>query len=30
LARYLTASGIDYAMADNAFIRIDDFERAVE
>jgi hypothetical protein len=28
LARYLTASGIDYAMADNAFIRIDDFERA--
>jgi len=28
LARQLTAAGIDYAMADNAFIRIDDWERA--
>lgn len=28
LARKLTAEGIDYAMADNAFIRIDDFDRA--
>ena len=28
LARQLTATGIDYAMADNAFIRIDDWERA--
>lgn len=28
LARELTAEGIDYAMADNAFIRIDDFDRA--
>jgi len=28
LARQLTAAGSDYAMADNAFIRIDDWERA--
>lgn len=28
LARSLTAAGIDYAMADNAFIRIDDWARA--
>ena len=28
LARSLTKAGIDYAMADNAFIRIDDWERA--
>jgi hypothetical protein len=28
LAKRLTAEGIDYAMADNAFIRIADFERA--
>ena len=28
LARQLTAAGIDYAMADNAFIRIDDWDRA--
>lgn len=28
LARQLTAAGIDYAMADNAFIRIDDRNRA--
>ena len=28
LARQLTAAGIDYAMADNAFIRIDDWSRA--
>ena len=28
LARQLTAAGIDYAMADNAFIRIEDWERA--
>ena len=30
LARVLTAEGIDYAMADNAFIRIDDWARAQE
>lgn len=28
LARQLTGAGIDYATADNAFIRIDDLERA--
>src|SRR5437899_1154321 len=28
LARQLTAAGIGYAMADNAFIRIDDWEKA--
>ena len=28
MARKLTAEGIDFAMADNAFIRIDDFARA--
>lgn len=28
LARQLSAAGIDYAMADNAFIRIDDWDRA--
>ncbi len=28
LARQLTVAGIDYAMADNAFIRIDDWARA--
>jgi hypothetical protein len=28
LARQLTGAGIDYAMADNAFIRIDDWARA--
>ena len=28
LARKLTSEGIDFAMADNAFIRIDDFARA--
>ena len=28
LARQLTAAGIDYAMADNAFIWIDDWARA--
>ncbi len=28
LARKLTAAGIDYAMADNAFIRVDDFDCA--
>jgi len=30
LARKLTAKGIGYAMADNAFIRIDDWQRAQE
>jgi hypothetical protein len=28
LARQLTAAGIDYAMADNAFLRIDDWDQA--
>lgn len=28
LARQLTAAGLEYAMADNAFIRIDDFAKA--
>lgn len=28
LARKLTAAGIDFTLADNAFVRIDDFERA--
>jgi hypothetical protein len=30
LARQLTAAGIDYTMADNAFARIDDWDRAQE
>ena len=30
LARHLTAEGIGYSMADNAFLRIDDWQRAQE